>query len=117
MKTEARNGQWLADIALAKLGTIECVWTLAVRNGLSVTSELVIGQKLQWDPEDIADAAVTDIYSAERIEPATAISEKELMALMIMPDNVPVEDLECEPVEDVNTAARIFNTIFDKQFS
>ena len=117
MKTEARHGQWLADVALAKLGALEGVWPLALRNGLGVTSELTTGQELEWLPEDVADAAVADIYRSERIAPATAATAQDIQALLALPEVAPDDDIERDPVEDANTSARVFNSIFDKEFA
>lgn len=117
MKTAARYGQWLADVALAKLGALEGVWALALRNGLSVTAELETGRELEWQPEDVADLGVAEIYRTDRIEPATAASDKDIRTLLAMPEERPEEDIERDPVEEANTAARVFNEVFGKEFA
>ena len=48
MKTLAREGQCLVDIALAATGSVEGVWALALRNGLSVTGEISHGAEIAW---------------------------------------------------------------------
>ncbi len=118
MKATARYGQWLGDVALAKTGALEGVWALALRNGLSVTSELTTGQELEWQPEDVEDSGVANIYRTEKIEPATGAREEDIRALLAEPAADPDNDrIEEDPAEEPNTASRVFNNIFDKQFS
>ena len=77
-----KNGECLADIALCVTGAVEGVWALSVRNGVSVTAELRNGMELAWLPDDVEDADVAARYRAEKIEPATDISARELALLL-----------------------------------
>lgn len=118
MKATARYGQWLGDVALAKTGALEGVWALALRNGLSVTSELTTGQELEWQPEDVEDSVVANIYRTERIEPATGAREEDIRALLAEAEQKAEKDkIKEDPAKEPNTASRVFNNIFDKQFS
>lgn len=118
MKATARYGQWLGDVALAKTGALEGVWALALRNGLSVTSELATGQELEWQPEDVEDAGVANVYRTERIEPATAARDEEIRALLAEAEQKTEKDkIKEDPVKEPNTASRVHNNIFGNQFS
>ncbi len=86
MKTTAREGQCLVDIALAATGSVEGVWALALRNDVSVTAELRNGMELTWLPDDVEDADVAARYRAEKIEPATDISARQLALLLEVPE-------------------------------
>ncbi len=117
MKTEARYGQCPADVAIETLGSLEGVWALALRNGLSVTSELRTGQELEWQPEDVEDVRMAALYASEGIHPATEITPAALAALMSMPAEKPGEEIEAEPVEEPNTAAKVFAAAFGSEYA
>lgn len=120
MKTTAREGQCLVDIALAATGSVEGVWALALRNGLSVTGEISHGAEIAWEAEDVADARVAGKYASEGICPATAVSEKTLAGLLgkrliiIQPD---WEIIPADPVRKQQTRAAVFAGAFTAAFS
>lgn len=117
MRTETRHGQCLADVAIERLGALEGVWTLALRNGLSVTSELTTGQGLEWMPEDVEDARMAALYASEGIHPATEITAPALAALLSLPDEKPGTDIGDEPGEEPNTMAKVFAAAFGSEFA
>ncbi len=81
MRTTVKEGQCLADVALAVCGSIEGVWALALRNDLSVTADLECEQVIEYEPEDIEDTRIAGIYTTEGIAPAGAISDDDLKRL------------------------------------
>lgn len=120
MKTTAREGQCLVDIALAATGSVEGVWALALRNGLSVTGELGHGTEIAWEAGDVADARVAEKYAAEGICPATAVSEKTLAGLLDKPVIIIPPDWEiilADPVKKQPTRAAVFARAFTAAFS
>lgn len=117
MKATARNGQWLGDIALMKLGHLEGVWAMALRNGLGLTEELRNGQEIEWMPEDVADSTVAALYAREGILPATAASEEAVSALLRTPVKRAPTHIDVDETEAVNTAVRTFNNIFGHEFA
>ncbi len=120
MKTTAREGQCLVDIALAATGSVEGVWALALRNGLSVTGELGHGTEIAWEAGDVTDARVAEKYAAEGICPATAVSEKTLAGLLDKPVIIIPPDWEiipADPVKKQQTRAAVFAGAFTAAFS
>lgn len=120
MKTTTREGQCLVDIALATTGSVEGVWALALRNGLSVTGALDHGTEIAWDSEDVVDARVAARYVAEGICPATAVGEKALARLFDNPAVGPQMDYEiitADPVKKQPTRAAVFTAEFTAAFA
>ncbi len=120
MKTTAREGQCLVDIALAATGSVEGVWALALRNGLSVTGELGHGTEIAWEAGDVTDARVAEKYAAEGICPATAVSEKTLVGLLVKPVIIIPPDwgiIPADPVKKQPTRAAVFAGAFTAAFS
>lgn len=120
MKTTAREGQCLVDIALAATGSVEGVWALALRNGLSVTGELGHGTEIAWEAGDVTDARVAEKYAAEGICPATAVSGKTLAGLLVKPVIITPPDWEiilADPVKKQPTRAAVFAGAFTAAFS
>ncbi len=121
MKTLAREGQCLVDIALAATGSTEGVWALALRNGLSVTGELGHGTEIAWEAEDVADARVAGKYATEGICPATAVSDKTLAGLLGIRVAQPLPDwvmINADPVKkQQQTRAAVFAGAFTAAFS
>ncbi len=120
MKTLAREGQCLVDIALAATGSTEGVWALALRNGLSVTGELGHGAEITWEAGDVADARVAGKYASEGICPATAVSERTLAELLGRPAARPLPDWEIiktDPVREQQTRAAVFAGAFTAAFA
>lgn len=122
MKREAREGQCLTDMALIITGAVEGVWTLALRNGLSVTSALAQGQMIEYEADDVEDTRVAGKYASEGICPALAITDAALEALLKgeseerhgyrRPNEPEVDD----PGEQ-STRAQIFAAAFEAVFA
>lgn len=120
MTATAREGQCLADVALRVCGSLEGVWALAVRNGLSVTGELRQGQRIDYEAGDVADARVVSRYEAEGVYPATAISARALAALMnedTPHDRPGGEGVETDPPGEELTRAAVFGEEFTAAFA
>lgn len=77
-----KDRQSLWDISVQYLGGVEGVFTLAARNGLSVTGRLGDGQVLEWEIADIVNLAVQSAYAVRGIVPATDIAEAEYQELL-----------------------------------
>ena len=86
MKIEVKNRQCLVDIALQACGSVEAVFSIAERNGLSITDDLAVGQVLTYEPTDIVDKRVIAALSAENIYPAGATNENMLRELFEVVD-------------------------------
>ncbi len=68
---QALNNQSLIDIAIQTTGSVEGVFELALKNGLSITDDLKIGQILQVVPA--VKEHIKDYYETNNLKPATAI--------------------------------------------
>lgn len=86
MEVTVKDRQTLADIAIQTLGSFEAIFNLAVRNQLSITTELNDGDALQWDTEDIVNTPVREKYAALRLYPATDISSADYEELITATD-------------------------------
>lgn len=78
MRTTIHSRQSLLDIAIQECGSFEAVYNLAERNGLAVTDDLVVGDELEYIPEDVTKKQVVAYLAARRIKPATAVSEQDM---------------------------------------
>lgn len=87
MKVVVRNRQCLADIALQVCGSVEAVFAIAERNGLSITDDVVAGEILTYEPTDVADKRVVAAYVADEVYPACAADEQMLHALVVAVDS------------------------------
>ena len=120
MITTAKDRQCLVDVALTVCGSVEGVWALALRNGLSVTDELTVGQEIGYEPEDIADARIAARYASEGISPAGAISDAELRDLKRIPQpkrRLLHEIVEADPVKEQSTRAAVHSGEFTAAFA
>lgn len=120
MKTTAREGQCLVDIALATTGATEGVWALALRNGVSVTGALECGTAIEYGSEDVVDARTAERYATERITLATAVSDKTLSWLLnkrIIVSRPDFEEITVDPVRAQATRAAVFTGEFTAAFS
>lgn len=120
MKTTAREGQCLVDIALAATGSVEGVWALALRNGLSVTGETGHGTEIAWEAGDVVDARVAERYATEGICPATAVSEKVFAGLLGRSVTTARPDwtiVRADAVMEQQTRAAVFAGEFTAAFS
>lgn len=118
MKIEVRNRQCLADIALQVCGSVEAVFAIAERNGLSITDDLAVGQILTYEPTDIEDKRVVAAFAADKIYPVGAADKNTLCALLQVVDNNGINLLNhtTDKVEPV-ILTNIFTEIFDITFA
>lgn len=63
--------QSLFDISVQQCGSIEAVFVLAARNGLSITDELDPGMLIEIAEADVMDAPVASFYKMKGLRPAT----------------------------------------------
>lgn len=75
------NGQSLVDIAVQECGAFEAVFSLAVRNDLSVTDSLSTGQLLVYEQEDIVKKQIVVTLAAGKVRPATEVTAEEMAAV------------------------------------
>lgn len=75
------NGQSLADIAVQECGAFEAVFSLAARNGLSVTDSLSTGRLLVYEQENIVKKQVVAMLAAGKVRPATEVTAEEMAAV------------------------------------
>lgn len=137
MQITVNDRQSLPDIALLALGSLAGLFALAVRNGISVTSQLSDGQVLNYELEDVVSLSVRSAYALQSITPATDIDRADYLELLYqtgtprplkklqrpdpetaIPDKL-VEVLEAlEKGEAINPeSSREFTRIFDNPFS
>lgn len=74
MEITVLNNQSLFDISLVVSGSAEGAFTLAFKNGLSVTDELESGHVLQYDTVNVISKKVVEYYRTNNICPATALA-------------------------------------------
>jgi hypothetical protein len=79
MEVKVKDRQSLADMAIQTAGSMEAAFRLASANDVSLTDTLQDGQVL--DAVEVESTETVRRYSAQNIEPATALSEEELSAL------------------------------------
>ena len=82
MQITVKDRQALPDIALLALGSLAGLFALAVRNGISVTSQLSDGQVLTYELEDVVSLPVRSAYALQSITPATDIDRSEYLELL-----------------------------------
>jgi hypothetical protein len=67
-------------LAIQELGSLESVLALIIKNDLSITAELEVGQQVLYDAARI-DKKVVEYLTARRAKPATEISPADLEAM------------------------------------
>ncbi len=82
MKTTVRDRQSLLDVALGISGSMDGAMRIATRNRLPLTAELIPGQEIMFEAEDIADGRTVSAYTLERIIPATELSNDDISGLL-----------------------------------
>ncbi len=120
MKTTVKDGQSLIDIALITTGSVEGVWSLALRNGLGLTEDVVYGQAIDWERDDVLDARITARYATEGITPATAVSDgaiDKLLHVDIPEVKHPYELIVSDKPKRQPTRAQIFTGEFTAAFA
>ncbi len=79
MEVKVKDRQSLLDMAVQTAGSTEAAWRLCEANGLGITDTLQDGQVLNTVPAENIETVRR--YSAQKIEPATALSAEEMAAL------------------------------------
>ncbi len=74
MQCTVHNRQSFLDMAIQECGAFEAAFSLAVRNGLSLTDDLAAGQVLEYIPDDIIKKPVVATLAARGVKPATALT-------------------------------------------
>ncbi len=82
MEYIASDRQTLLDIAVIVLGSAAGVFSLAVRNGLSITDRLADGRRITYELEDVVSPKTRDAYGVRRICPATEIEKADYNELL-----------------------------------
>lgn len=82
MNVTVKDRQSLLDVAIQVLGSAEGVFSLAERNGLSITDRLTDGQVLEYDMADIVDTRIAELVAARGISPATEIPKSDESELL-----------------------------------
>lgn len=77
MKVTVLSNQTLADIAIQVYGSADGVVMLAQENGLNVTDELIVGSKLEYNPDNVIDKQIVNYYARKKIYPATGSTDLE----------------------------------------
>jgi len=73
---KASEKQSTFDIAAQTSGSIEAAFLLALKNGISITDELVPGQELMLT--DVVNKDIREYYSNKGIVPVTGISNTDI---------------------------------------
>lgn len=76
MKTTVLSGQSLLDISVQTAGSVESVFGLAAKNGLSVTDSIEAGTETSDVPE-AANGPVADYFRAKNLRPATGFNRED----------------------------------------
>ena len=74
MQVTVNSRQTLFDIVIQVCGGLENVFSIALRNGLSITGDLYAGQQIEITPGDISQKRVASYLAARNIRPATALT-------------------------------------------
>ncbi|OBS13385.1 hypothetical protein ATE49_13150 [Elizabethkingia miricola] len=77
MAVTVLHNQSLLDIAIKATGKAENAIFIAIANNISITDDLEPGSELII-PEMEWDADVKNYYAAKKLEPATAIRDKDI---------------------------------------
>lgn len=75
MQITVNSRQSLFDIMIQECGGIENILSVALRNGISVTDDLRIGQQIEIDSREITRKQVISYLAARNIKPATALTQ------------------------------------------
>ena len=78
METKTVKSQSLFDLAIQMGGSVESIFSLALKNELSVTSEILPRQTME--SADVLDEQIADYYRVKNIRPAT-FSGQEILTL------------------------------------
>jgi len=113
MKVTAQYRQSLADIALQACGSLEAIFALAERNGMSITDEPTVGQTLVYELSDVVSKRDVRAYSEDGVIPAGAVDDALLRSLT---ETVTTDHLgKFGGISDAVEPA-VLTTIFTKEF-
>ena len=71
MQKQILYNQSLLDIAVQSNGTALSVFEIAIKNGISITDELVPGQNIALFESEIIDREIVDYFAAKKMTVAT----------------------------------------------
>lgn len=74
MQSIVHSRQSLLDISIQECGSIETVFAIAERNGISITEDLIVGQAIMFSSEEIVKKKVVATLATFGIKPATAVT-------------------------------------------
>lgn len=77
---EIHSRQSIFDVALQHCGNLESAFSIAELNGLSLTDDLEVGASMAMPEAD--NKQVVQYYATNKIEPATAITQDEINAIL-----------------------------------
>lgn len=69
-----RHGQNLLDIALQTTGDAETALDIALSNGLCLSDDLTVGQRIDIDDTLVINENIRNTYRTQTIYPATGIT-------------------------------------------
>lgn len=113
MKITAKYKQSLADISLQVCGSLEAIFAIAERNGMSITDEPAVGQTLLYELTDVMSKRNVQAYSEDGVTPAGAVGD----ALLRMLTEI-VEEDHFGDIDDSSDAVEpaVLTNIFTKEF-
>lgn len=132
MQYTTLDRQTLPDLAVTLLGSMEGLFTLAERLGVSITARLAAGRTVTYDEGDIIDRDIARRMSASGLPVATDISTADMDALLASTDprgHVPRPSTPTDSVIEATIAGwqeaeqrppigpGLFSTIFDTVFT
>lgn len=77
---EIHSRQSIFDVALQHCGNLESAFGIAELNGLSLTDDLEVGASMTMPEAD--NKQVVQHYAVNTVEPATAITQDEINAIL-----------------------------------
>lgn len=118
MKITAKYRQSLADISLQACGSLEAIFAIAERNGMSITDEPAVGQTLLYELADVVSKRDVQAYSEDGVTPAGSVDDMLLRSLteIVEEDHFGEIGDSSDDVEPV-VLTNIFTREFDIQFT
>ncbi|KVV16145.1 hypothetical protein [Flavobacterium sp. TAB 87] len=74
MQKQILHNQSLLDIAVQSNGTALSVFEIAIKNGISITTEMVPGQNIELFESPIIDREIVDYFAAKEMIVATGFN-------------------------------------------
>lgn len=118
MKITVQYRQNLADIALQACGSLEAIFAIAERNGMSITDTPAVGQVLTYELADVVSRRDVQAYSEENVMPAGAVDDAVMRSLVEIVEEDHFGDIHknSDAVEPA-VLTNIFTKEFDIQFT